>query len=131
MEKELGVPLFEKNGRNTMLTPFGREFLSCAEHTLSTLDDGIASLQRSARGSGLIRLGFVSATYFLCGLMDVMVGSIRGLGYSIMPMLVSLTGACLFRVIWIFTIFQLDRTLECLYISYPISWVLTLSLIHI
>lgn len=59
MEKELGVPLFEKNGRNTMLTPFGREFLSCAEHTLSTLDDGIASLQRSARGSGLIRLGFV------------------------------------------------------------------------
>ena len=58
MEKELGVPLFEKNGRNTMLTPFGREFLSCAEHTLSTLDDGIASLQRSARGSGLIRLGF-------------------------------------------------------------------------
>lgn len=51
MEKELGVPLFEKNGRNTMLTPFGREFLSCAEHTLSTLDDGIASLQRSARGS--------------------------------------------------------------------------------
>ena len=49
MEKELGVPLFEKNGRNTMLTPFGREFLSCAEHTLSTLDDGIASLQRSAR----------------------------------------------------------------------------------
>lgn len=59
MEKELGVPLFEKNGRNTLLTPFGREFLACAEHTLSTLDDGIASLQRSARGSGLIRLGFV------------------------------------------------------------------------
>ena len=59
MEKELGVPLFEKSGRNTLLTPFGREFLACAEHTLSTLDDGIASLQRSARGSGLIRLGFV------------------------------------------------------------------------
>lgn len=59
MEKELGVPLFEKNGRNTLLTPFGRGFLACAEHTLSTLDDGIASLQRSARGSGLIRLGFV------------------------------------------------------------------------
>ena len=76
-------------------------------------------------GNQLIRLSFVSATYFLCGLMDVMVGSIRGLGYSIMPMLVSLTGACLFRVIWIFTIFQLDRTLECLYISYPISWILT------
>ena len=74
---------------------------------------------------GLIRLKYVCATYFLCGLMDVMVGTIRGMGYSIMPMLVSLTGACAFRVIWIFTIFQMDRTLDCLYISYPISWVLT------
>ena len=72
---------------------------------------------------GLIRLKYVCATYFLCGLMDVMVGTIRGMGYSIMPMLVSLTGACAFRVIWIFTIFQMDRTLDCLYISYPISWV--------
>lgn len=74
---------------------------------------------------GLIRLKYVCATYFLCGLMDVMVGTIRGIGYSIMPMLVSLTGACAFRVIWIFTIFQMNRTLDCLYISYPISWVLT------
>ena len=74
---------------------------------------------------GLIRLKYVCATYFLCGLMDVMVGTIRGMGYSIMPMLVSLTGACAFRVIWIFTIFQMNRTLDCLYISYPISWVLT------
>lgn len=86
---------------------------------------GIYSSDPQVIQYGLIRLSFVSATYFLCGLMDVMVGSIRGLGYSIMPMLVSLTGACLFRVIWIFTIFQLDRTLGCLYISYPISWILT------
>ena len=73
-------------------------------------------------------MSLVCATYFLCGLMDVLVGSIRGLGYSIMPMLVSLTGACLFRVIWIFTIFQVERTLFCLYISYPISWILTSSI---
>lgn len=59
LEKELGVPLFEKTGRNTALTRFGEEFLSCAERTLSTLDEGIASLQRSARGEGLIRLGFL------------------------------------------------------------------------
>jgi len=44
-----------------------------------------------------------------------------------MPMLVSLTGACLFRVVWIFTIFQKIRTLECLYVSYPISWALTFA----
>lgn len=61
LEKELGVPLFEKRGRNTTLTRFGEEFLSCAEHTLSTLDAGIASLQRSARGEGLIRLGLLRA----------------------------------------------------------------------
>lgn len=74
---------------------------------------------------GLIRLSIVCASYFLCGLMDVMVGSLRGMGYSIMPMLVSLSGACLFRIIWIFTVFQAEHTLLSLYISYPISWILT------
>lgn len=74
---------------------------------------------------GLLRMRMICSFYFLCGLMDVMVGSLRGLGYSIMPMLVSLTGACLFRVIWIFTIFQMEQTLISLYISYPISWLLT------
>lgn len=59
MEKELGLPLFEKSGRKTALTRFGEEFLVCAEHTLSTLDAGIESLQRSARGGGLIRLGLL------------------------------------------------------------------------
>ena len=89
---------------------------------------GIYSSSPEVIQYGLVRLSLVSATYFLCGLMDVFVGSIRGLGYSIMPMLVSLPGACLFRVIWIFTIFQVERTLFCLYISYPISWVLTTSI---
>lgn len=59
MEKELGLPLFEKSGRKTTLTRFGEEFLACAERTLSTLDEGIASIQRSAHGEGLIRLGFL------------------------------------------------------------------------
>ena len=59
MEKELGVPLFEKTGRKTMLTRFGEEFLVCAEHTLATLDSGVASIQKSARGEGLIRLGLL------------------------------------------------------------------------
>ena len=59
LEKELGLPLFEKNGRRTTLTCCGESFLTCAEHTLSVLDDGIASLQRNARGDGLIRLGFL------------------------------------------------------------------------
>lgn len=79
---------------------------------------------------GLNRLALVSAPYFLCGLMDVMVGSIRGMGYSIMPMIVSLTGACLFRVVWILTVFRSYHTTFMLYVSYPISWLLTFT-IHV
>ena len=71
---------------------------------------------------GMLRLSYICTTYALCGMMDVMVGSLRGMGYSIMPMLVSLTGACLFRIVWIMTIFKAHHSLEILYVSYPISW---------
>lgn len=76
---------------------------------------------------GLLRMSMICTFYLLCGIMDVFVGSLRGIGYSVMPMLVSLTGACLFRVIWIFTIFQMYHSLFSLYVSYPISWLLTAS----
>ncbi len=76
---------------------------------------------------GMNRLAIVSSMYFLCGIMDVMVGSIRGLGYAVMPMIVSLMGACVFRVVWVFTVFQMFHTQFSLYISYPISWVITFS----
>lgn len=75
---------------------------------------------------GIARLSVVSASYLLCGIMDTLVGSLRGIGYSLMPMFVSLTGACLFRIIWIYTVFQVFHTQFSLYISYPISWILTL-----
>lgn len=74
---------------------------------------------------GLLRMSLICVPYFLCGMMDVFVGSLRGMGYSVMPMLVSLTGACLFRIIWIFTIFAANRSLFILYFSYPVSWALT------
>ena len=74
---------------------------------------------------GLRRMSIICTTYFLCGIMDTMVGSIRGLGYAVMPMIVSLLGACGFRMVWIFTVFAAHRSLEVLYISYPISWTLT------
>ncbi|MCI8693254.1 MAG: MATE family efflux transporter [Lachnospiraceae bacterium] len=76
---------------------------------------------------GILRMRIICTTYCLCGMMDVAVGALRGMGYAIMPMLVSLTGACLFRVVWIYTVFQSYRTLKCLYISYPISWGLTFA----
>lgn len=74
---------------------------------------------------GLLRMSIICTTYCLCGMMDVMVGSLRGMGYSVMPMLVSLTGACLFRILWIYTVFREIPTLQCLYWSYPVSWGLT------
>ena len=59
IEAELGVPLFEKSGRNTKLTRFGEEFLECAEHSLGILDAGIETLQRYGKGEGVVRLGFL------------------------------------------------------------------------
>lgn len=78
---------------------------------------------------GAQRLNIICKTYFFCGMMDVMVGSLRGLGYSVLPMIVSLTGACGLRILWIATIFQLPQfhSLEWLYISYPISWAITFT----
>ena len=74
---------------------------------------------------GLVRMEIIFSTYFLCGIMDVLVGCLRGLGRSILPMIVSLLGACGFRILWIFTVFKEHRALETVYISYPISWTLT------
>lgn len=74
---------------------------------------------------GLQRMRIICTFYCLCGIMDVCVGSIRGLGYAVLPMIVSLLGACVFRVVWIYTVFQWDRSLHTLYISYPISWAMT------
>lgn len=74
---------------------------------------------------GLIRMRYVCVPYFLCGVMDTLVGGIRGLGSSIMPMIVSLLGACAFRVLWIFTIFQWKPEFHILFLSYSISWALT------
>lgn len=77
--------------------------------------------------AGMARIAIMFPLYILCGLMDVIVGSIRGIGYSITPMIVTLLGACAFRVVWIATIFQMPRfhTPETIYWSYPISWGLT------
>lgn len=76
--------------------------------------------------AGMVRLICVCTLYALCGIMDVLVGLLRGLGYSIMPVIVSLLGACGFRLLWIATVFQKVRTPGMLYLSYPISWTLTI-----
>ena len=91
---------------------------------------GIYSSDPEVIAYGLLRMSYLCIPYFLCGNMDVMVGSLRGMGYSIMPMLVSLAGACVIRVIWIYTIFRMNHTLETLFTSYPISWIIT-AVVHL
>ncbi|EOT21686.1 MATE efflux family protein [Eubacterium sp. 14-2] len=86
---------------------------------------GIYSSDPKVIEVGLLRLSVICTAYCLCGIMDVMVGELRGLGYAVLPMIVSLLGACGFRILWIFTVFQSHRSLWVLYISYPVSWVLT------
>lgn len=78
---------------------------------------------------GLMRMRVICLTYFTCGIMEVLVGSLRGLGYSVLPMVVSLLGACGLRILWIYTIFNWDRSLFTLYVSYPVSWIIT-ALVH-
>lgn len=63
--------------------------------------------------------------HFLCGMMDVTSGQLRGIGYSITSMVIALTGACAFRILWLQTVFAADPTLYTLYFSYPVSWALT------
>ena len=78
--------------------------------------------------AAMIKLEIFCKPYFLCGIMDVLVGSLRGMGYSIFPMITSLLGSCAFRLIWIATYFAAHRSIEVLYYSYPLSWTLTLSI---
>lgn len=77
--------------------------------------------------AGIIRLKYICSVYALCGMMDVMVGSLRGLGYSVIPMIVSLVGACALRIIFLMTVFQLEpfHKIEMVYLTYPVSWILT------
>lgn len=74
---------------------------------------------------GMTRLMLLGLPYFVCGIMEVMSGTLRGLGASFVSMIVSLIGSCVLRVIWIYTVFAWHRTIEILYLSYSITWVLT------
>lgn len=93
---------------------------------------GIYSNSSIVVDAGMARLSVIATTYALCGMMDVMVGMLRGLGYSIMPMIVSLLGACGLRILWIATVFQIPEyhSPRTVYLSYPMSWGITL-LVHI
>lgn len=74
---------------------------------------------------GSVRVFLICVPYFLCGLMDCFTGMLRGMGRSVVPMIVCLVGVCGIRVIWIYTFFAAEPTLEMIYYSYPVSWLIT------
>ena len=90
---------------------------------------GIYSASPEVIAAGMVRLQYICKVYFLCGIMDVFVGALRGIGYSIMPMIVSLLGACGLRLLWLATVFQIPQyhTQDIIYLSYPITWVITFA----
>ncbi len=86
---------------------------------------GLYSDDPAVIAAGFDRMYYVGRIYFICGIMDVFVGALRGMGASVGPMIVALLGACAFRLVWIATYFQAHHTINNLYISYPLSWALT------
>jgi putative efflux protein, MATE family len=91
---------------------------------------GIYSTSAAVIAAGMVRMRNCTLFYEICGIMDVMPGCIRGMGYSILPMAVSILGSCVLRLGWVATVFQVDHTVENLYLSYPVSWVITFA-VHI
>ena len=86
---------------------------------------GIYSSDPEVIAIGKLRMLYLCVPYFICGVMDTLVGTLRGIGKSVAPMLTSVIGVCGIRVMWIFTVFQWHRDLPTLYISYIVSWAVT------
>ena len=86
--------------------------------------------QQAVIAQAVLRLKYVCSLYCICGIMDTMVGILRGLGYSVVPMVVSMIGACGTRLLWVATIFRANPTPALLYLSYPVSWTIT-AVVHI
>ena len=75
---------------------------------------------------GVEGLAFTTVPYFCCGIMDLLPGALRGMGYSGVPMILSIIGTVGTRIVWIFGLFPAHRSLSFLFISYPVSWILTI-----
>ncbi len=74
---------------------------------------------------GMIRLYYIVAPYFLCGVMEIMLGALRGLGYSLVPTIISLVGTCILRIVWTLAVVPQFYSLEVLFSIYGITWIVT------
>jgi putative MATE family efflux protein len=87
---------------------------------------GIMTDSEAVIDTACIRLYIMGFTYFLCGIMDVMSGVLRGLGKSTVATVICLLGSCVFRIVWLETVYKLNPTYEMIFYVYPISWILTI-----
>lgn len=92
---------------------------------------GIFSTEPQIIEEGLLRMRYICGTYALCGLMDCTAGALRGMGYSLMPTLVSFVGVCGIRITWVFTVFKRFHSTSVLFACYPISWAVTFTVLLI
>lgn len=101
---------------------FGNAVILFSRRVLSAFTKSQAVIEQ-----GRVRLIYVCSLYLLCGIMDTMSNAIRGMGHSVLPMIVSLTGACGVRLLWLATVWRNTRfhTIGVIYSSYPISWFIT------
>ena len=86
---------------------------------------GFYTTEQSVVDVGIIRLTFVCLPLFLNGVLDIFVCSMRGMGYSLLPTIAQIAGICGVRLLWIFFVFPMFRSLEVIYLCYPISWTVT------
>ena len=130
--QNLGAKKYER------LTPILFTCLGCVLVTGAVLGIGlwyfgdiflsIYSSDPEVISAGIIRLSYIGKIYFLCGTMDVLCGCLRGMGYSLIPMINSLLGSCAFRLVWLATVFKIYHTQDMVYIVYPLSWIITIAL---
>ena len=130
--QNLGAKKYER------LTPILFTCLGCVLVTGAVLGIGlwyfgdiflsIYSSDHEVISAGIIRLSYIGKIYFLCGTMDVLCGCLRGMGYSLIPMINSLLGSCAFRLVWLATVFKIYHTQDMVYIVYPLSWIITIIL---
>ncbi len=100
--------------------------MGCGAYLFGTQILGIYTSDKEVIKCGLEIVSITTVPYFLCGIMDLFPGALRGMGYSTVPMILSIIGTVGVRIIWIFIFFPMHRSLYFLFISYPASWIVTI-----
>ncbi len=104
----------------TVCSVIGIGFYMCGNHLIALFNPSPEVISY-----GVLRMKILFTTYAICSIMDVASGSLRGLGYSMTSMLISLAGACIFRIFWVAAVLPHCRSVSNLLISFPVSWGLT------